>query len=381
MADSPEQTRRRPFFLLPVWGGIGVVGWVRILARHRFAVHWSRLAFVVLGSILAVINSTLGLLQSALLLIRKREANPEPVFILGHWRSGTTLLHELLALDPRFGFPSSYACFVPGHFLVSECLLGPVVQFLLPRRRPQDDMRWGVERPQEDEFALLACGIRSPYSMFLFPRRDTPDLAYLDFEGVSAAGIERWTKAHRRFLGTLAWRDPRPIVLKSPPHTARLRVLAEAYPRARFIHIVRDPRAVVPSTRNMIDALGQSFGLQPPDPVYIRSLVFALHERLHRRLDEARPSVGSDRFLEIRYEDLVADPKREMRRVYESLRLGSFDAVEPSIARYFAETRAFKPAKHKLAEDDRREIESQCAAMMRRYGYQAHEDDSPPAPR
>jgi hypothetical protein len=46
--------------------------------------------------------------------------SPAPVFVLGFWRSGTTLLDELLCCDPRFGFPSTYACLNPAHFLLSE---------------------------------------------------------------------------------------------------------------------------------------------------------------------------------------------------------------------------------------------------------------------
>lgn len=230
-------------------------------------------------------------------------------------------------------------------------------------------MRWGIERPQEDEFALFACGVPSPYAMFFFPRRDSPDLAYLDFEGVPAAGVDRWCRAHRRFLRTLAWRDPRPAVLKSPPHTARLRVLADAYPRARFVHIARDPRAVIPSTRNMIEALAQSFGLQPPDRGRIHVLAFALHERLHRALERAVPHVGADRFHELRYEDLVADPLGEMRRLYAGLKLAPSKAMEARIARYLDETNGAKPARYALADDERREIETRCEAMMRRYGY------------
>jgi hypothetical protein len=104
-----------------------------MLARHGFAVHWSRLVFLVLGSVLSLLNSALAPLQGAAMLVRRREPS-DPVFILGHWRSGTTLLHELLALDPQFDFPSSYACFAPGHFLVTERVLGPVAQILSPRR-------------------------------------------------------------------------------------------------------------------------------------------------------------------------------------------------------------------------------------------------------
>jgi hypothetical protein len=348
---------------------MGVRAWVGALVRHRFAVHWTRLPIALVITLLAPVNSTLALVQRALLRLRPpRGPALDPIFVLGHWRSGTTLLHELLALDPRLTAPPAYACFAPTHFLVSRRILGPVVRLLTPRRRPQDEMAFGVDRPQEDEFALIAQGLPSPYSYLMFPDRPSPDARWLDFDGVAPGEVARWRRALRRFLEACAWRDPRPPVLKSPAHTARLTVLTEMFPRARFVHIVRDPRDVIPSTVLTVLALADVFGLNHPDPAEVEALAFDWHERLHRRLEEARPLLDPARFVELRYEDLVADPLGAMRRIYEGLALGDCAIVAPAIERYFADA-AHRSRRRPPSRAEARRVEQRCGDMMRRYGY------------
>ena len=69
----------------------------------------------------------------------------------------------------------------------------------------------------------------------------------------------------RRFVKTVALRNPKKrIVLKSPQHLGRVGVLLEAFPDARFVHIVRDPHAVFPSTVKLWKALFEIHALQTP---------------------------------------------------------------------------------------------------------------------
>ena len=88
-----------------------------------------------------------------------------PLFLVGHWRSGTTLLHELLALDESFAAPSTYACFNPHHFLLAR----HGAPSTKSAERPTGDMIISPFSPQEDEFALLCMGAISPYEAFVFP--------------------------------------------------------------------------------------------------------------------------------------------------------------------------------------------------------------------
>ncbi|MHB8899582.1 MAG: sulfotransferase, partial [Thermoguttaceae bacterium] len=145
--------------------------WFSMLTRQHYAVSPTRWSMAVIISMISPINSALAAAQKVLWgkKIREAKIEPDPIFIVGHWRSGTTLLHELLVLDQQFTYPNTYTCFTPEHFLVSRYLVPWWLKFIMPSRRPMDNMEVSWERPQEDEFALCNMGIPSPYLAFAFP--------------------------------------------------------------------------------------------------------------------------------------------------------------------------------------------------------------------
>src|SRR5262249_39256835 len=137
-----------------------------------------------------------------------------PIFIVGHWRTGTTFLHELLVLDERHSFPTTYECMEPNHFLLTEGFFTRWLKFLLPAQRPMDNMKSGFDRPQEDEFALCMMGLPSPYLTIAFPNRGPQFQEYLDFEGVRPRALARWKKRFYGFLQRVTFRNPKRLVLK-----------------------------------------------------------------------------------------------------------------------------------------------------------------------
>ena len=118
----------------------------------------------------SVVNTFMRWLQQIWLgrRLAAAEQNGEILFIIGHWRSGTTLLHELLVLDERYAYPTTYECFAPNHFLLTGNCLPKLIWFLLPAKRPMDDMAVSFDHPQEDEFALISMGAPSPLLRIAF---------------------------------------------------------------------------------------------------------------------------------------------------------------------------------------------------------------------
>ena len=322
-----ETGTKRKFFQLRVWHGMTAPAWFNMLRRNGFRVSPSRYHLVLLISLASIFNGILAVIQNLLLgkKIDRTKLRSDPVFIIGHWKSGTTLLHELLALDQRHTVPSTYACLAPSHFLVSQKLLGPFLRPLLPSRRSQDDVRVGLDRPQEDEWALCILGVPSPYLAVAFPNQLPHDPEYVDLRDVATEQLSRWKNTWTRFLKAVALRSPdRRLVLKSPLHTARLDVLLELFPEARFVHVVRDPLDVYASTLHLWRRMAEDEGLQVLGSQNLESFVMGNFVALYRSFLQDRHKIRSDHICQIRYEDLVADPINCLRSVYDQLDLGEF---------------------------------------------------------
>ncbi|MDB5312882.1 MAG: Sulfotransferase domain protein [Gemmataceae bacterium] len=355
-----------------IWDGMDFVGWLRLLARNRFAVHPPHWYIAASISVISVGHMVLRWVQGGLYgdRIARTPIPDHPIFVIGHWRTGTTLLHELMILDDRFSYPDTYACLEPNHTLLTERFFKTYGNWLLPDRRPMDNMAAGWARPQEDEFALCLLGLPSPYTDFAFPNRPPIYPGSLDLSGLTPAQLVHWKRTFRRYLQTLTFKDPRRLVLKSPPHTARVRVLLELFPGARFVHVVRDPYVVFPSTVNLWKSLGRKHGLQSPrNETAIREKVFREFRVIYDRLEEAKGLIPAGRFHELRYESLVKDPVAEMRKVYAGIGLDGYEEYRPKLENYLAKNAGYETNKYQLPDADREEINRRWGDVIRRYGY------------
>ena len=359
------------------WDGMCVFPWLKLLVRNRFAIAPRRIGMAVLIVGIGCVNFVLWLLEIALYgrKIDRTEIKDDPIFVIGHWRSGTTLLHELLVLDARHTFPDTYACFAPNHFLVSGWWIKPCLQFLLPAQRPMDNMGAGWSHPQEDEFALCNMGLPSPYLTNVFPNRPPQCQEYLDMEGVPAADLAAWKRAFLWFLKCITLQYPKRIVLKSPAHTSRIRTLLEMFPKAKFVHIVRDPYVIFPSTVNLWKRLYRDEGLQVPTYVGLDEHVFSTFTRMYETFERDRKLIGPAQFCEVRYEALVADPIAQMQRVYEQLQLGDFESVRPAMEEYFANKKDYKTNRYEMTPELHAEITRRWSVFLKQYGYEVRPGD------
>jgi hypothetical protein len=161
------------------------------------------------------------------------------------------------------------------------------------------------------------------------------------------------------------------IVLKSPTHTARVRTILEVFPEAKFIHIVRDPLVVFPSTVRLWKSLSEVQGLQEmgDNCAWIDSHVIETFVRMYERFEQDRKLVPPGRLVDVRYEDLVADPLGQMRDIYQALDLGDFASVAPAIAGYAKKTRDYQTNKYALPPEMADRIRGRWAPYFERYGY------------
>lgn len=359
-----------PWWTPRIWLGYRPRGWFGLLSRNGFRISPSRWHLAVAGTLTCGFNTLGRLAQSAIFGRRVAKTRIErPLFILGHWRTGTTLLHELLILDDRHGSPNNYQCFTPSHFLLSERLVSRLLAFTMPATRVMDNMKLGIHGPQEDEFALCALGLPSPYLSIAFPNESEAFPEYLDLRDLSETERDRWKRVFTRFLREIAFREKKRLVLKSPTHTARVKTLLEIFPDAQFAHIVRDPFVVYSSTIHLWNSLAWTQGLQIPQGKGPSERVLRTFATMYQRFEEDRELIPPGQLHELKYEDLVADPRRELRRLYENLNLGDFERVAQPLERYLDDTKGYKSNRFELDPETRAEIARRWAPVIQKYGY------------
>jgi omega-hydroxy-beta-dihydromenaquinone-9 sulfotransferase len=292
-----------------------------------------------------------------------------PIFVLGFWRSGTTLLHEMLCCDSRFGFPSTYACLNPTHFLLSERFMAGFSSGT-SGRRPMDNMRYSWASPQEDEFALLALGAPSPYEALLVPALMRNPQILLHLNQRSNAEQARWYDTFQYLLRLLTVQQQgKTLVLKSPSHGLRLDTLRTLFPEARYLIIHRNPYEVFASNLNLWKTLLSLYSLVDFSIGEIEDFVldaYVLHEEA---ISSGCEGLGTPYLAHLRYEDLVARPIHEMMRVFDNLQLGNFEDMRPALEGYLSSVKDHKRNRFSLSCDQKARVDTKWGRIINQKGY------------
>jgi hypothetical protein len=304
-----------------------------MLRNNGFALDaacWPRAAVI---SAVSVFNSLAAAVERRYPTAAARPTAP-PLFILGHWRSGTTHLHNLLACDRRFIAPTLYQVLFPHTFRSTEKLLAGVLSALFAGPRGFDNVRFAFDLPNEDEFALSLMTSCSPYMGRPFPRRRKHYEKFLAFSNCSPDEIGRWRVAMKAFVDKFAGGSGRTPLLKSPPHTARIRLLLDLFPGAKFLHVHRHPYAVYQSRREQLVQMHMRHHLQRRDLADIDDEIVSVYRQMHEGLFRQRELVPAGDYHEIEYDELARDPLGELQAAYHALSFGEFDAVEATMRCY-----------------------------------------------
>ena len=352
------------------WDGMTISAYHKLLRAGKHKVSLGRYPMFCMIWALTPLNSGLAALQSCFYSRKINATRPvdDPIFIIGHWRSGTSLLHEYLMRDERFTTSNTYECFAPSHFLVSEKYIAPWLKFLMPKKRPMDNMAVGLQRPQEDEFAICALGMNSPYRDVAFPNNAPIDSEYLTLRSLSDDERARWLDAIEYLVKALTVKYDKRLILKSPPHTARVEALLERFPNAKFIHISRDPFVLFPSTVNLWKRLSAVHGLQvPKDTCAIEEKTLKNFEEMYDSFFDALPKLQPGALCEISYDELVDRPVSTLERIYSELNLGRSQENKEIFEQYANSQKSYKRNKFEISAEMKKTILRRWRRYFERY--------------
>lgn len=303
---------------------------------------------------------------------RLRQAPPiaPPIFIVGHWRSGTTHLYNLMS-QADFGYVPPLAAGLPWDLLGLARLFRPLLERSLPRDRFVDAMPVTPTSPQEDEIALANMTTLSYYHGLYFPQRFTAAFERgLFFDGCSPEEIAGWQRCQRSFLAKLALAQPgRRLLIKNPAYTARIAMLSGMFPGAKFIHIHRNPIEIYDSMRNFYGKLLHELALQAYGHIDIDQHILATFSRMMDRHLAEVPVLPAGSYVELAYRDLVADPVAALRAIYERLSLEDFEAARPRFEAYLTSVRDYRANRYDPTPRSAALVEAHWGRFLDHWGY------------
>jgi hypothetical protein len=334
-----------------------VRSWLRLLWGHEGvdARYLPRVLFVTLTTLL---TSPLRLYERMRYgrAVRRTRIQPAPIFIVGHWRTGTTYLHLLLCQDPQLGFVSTFQTLAPGFCLVGQGIIKRIVAHWLEKGHPTrliDDVPLRIDAPQEEEFAMANVTPHSFLHVFSFPREAAELFARTTlFQGIAPEALTEWSARYLEILRKATLHaDGKRLILKNCADTGRIRVLLELFPDAKFIYMCRNPYDLFLSTRRLWEVVLWRSQLQEIDPAEVDHLILQFHTQLLQRYLADRALIPAGNLIEVRFEALEADPLAETARVYEALGLPGFAGAEPAVRAYLASVAKYRKNDYDLTAD------------------------------
>ncbi len=310
-----------------------------------------------------------ALADRAVLGLRGAPAPPaDAVFIVGHWRSGTTHLYNLLAQAPRFQTVSPIATGLPGELLTLGTALRPWLERILPKDRWIDAVEVGPDAPQEDEFALAALSDVSFYHAIFFPKAfEHHFLPSLFPEGARRTRAEQALSLFYRKLAVGA--GGRRLVVKNPAHSARLTRLRVLCPGARFVHCVRDPLEVIVSSRRFYERLLAELALQDAPERDLEALAIDTYDRLMRGYADEVAALAPPHPADVRFERLRAEPLTVLAELYDGLEQAGFAEDRPRFERYLERVADYRQNSYQVAPATSARVADRLAPFFARFGY------------
>ena len=305
-----------------------------------------------------------------------------PVFVLGHWRSGTTHIHYTLAQDPQFTYLTNFQSF----FFNIAMLGGWTIKLLspfTPATRPMDNMEMTLTKPQEEEQVLSNMTYAAGVHSFYFPKNRSYFYKYNLFKGITDKEYLKWKKDYNYVLQCIAvMGNHKRLLLKNPNSTARAKQLLELYPKAKFVFIHRNPYSVYLSTKHLNRVVQRGQRLQEINEAEEEEIIFENYCLVMKGYLESRAAIPKDQLVEVAYDDIGTDQELLMfEQIYKTLNLGDWSEAGPKIEQYLNSKKGYKKNKFiPIPPETVARIQREWRFAFEEFGYDLEYKDTSNAP-
>jgi hypothetical protein len=303
---------------------------------------------------------------------------PPILYITGHERSGTTLLHNLLALHGGARFLSRWELMLPtpppeaASFHEDPRRLEVKKSIDALRGTDLESMHWvEAEDPEECVWGFMDCtGIVGMAPSLILPHWS---------EWLAAADLTPSFVNYRKIIQLLTWRNPVPeggfLVLKAPQVASHLENFSSVFPEATFLYLHRDPYRVLTSFCTLLDIVNGPFLADQGYQARLNheeSFCLKRMGRVYARMAEFE-SAHPERVLNIQYVELLTNPVAEIGRIYRAGGFPSDASLAQKIQGFLAQQKAGGRAhpRQQISEHGytRQQVEGEpdLAAYLQRY--------------
>ena len=309
--------------------------------------------------------------------MKERNKINKPIFIIGCPRSGTGIFHQLLRLHPDIAWitPVTNRCFSlkygkfyenPSTAKYIQNIVKYLPDILVPKKYsgPYDGslkIKFQYETNEGHAIWNSFCPLEDHY----LDENDLSDEAVNYFRKVVKGHLEIFNKS--RFVN------------KMPHNSMRIRYISGIFPDAKFIHIIRNPRAVINSILNRRvvenENVNDWWGVKPPnwkDYKNKNSFKQVVNQWYYtiEIINKDRKILRDDQYFEIKYEDLMDEPEMIMDEVINFAELRKSKKFKNELFQYKnkLEDKNYKSNK-KFSDGEKREIKKICNKYLVNYGY------------
>jgi hypothetical protein len=343
---------------------------IQLLLKHRH-IHPSRLVKIMIMLSMCLLLQRSIKKEDALYeqAIKDMAIEEDPVFITGHWRSGTTHLHYLLSLDTEhFAYPTNYQCFFPTVFLTLDEMSWTyrlIKKLMGKRTRLIDNMEFALTSPQEEEWMYLPEG---GYS-YLFETLVFPWTAVSDPQAILQLSNDQQTRdITLRIFKKLTYASHKRILSKSPGHFSRVPLLKEIFPSSKFIFLVRNPYEVVISTMNTKKILTNILSMQKKSMMDITATAKFL-EFYFSVMHQHIALLKENQYIILKYEDLIELPIKYIQHIYRVFNLHYSDQHHKRLIAYLEAHKDYKRNEFHVTPQMKDIIYTECKGIFEKYGY------------
>ena len=346
--------------------GSSVLNYIKVILSNKVDIKFYLHVFLTFLVVLLI--SPFQLIDKIIFFFkRNNQKKSDPIFIIGHWRSGTTLLHNLLSLNKNIGFINTYNSLFINNIYTSF-LFKTLMRITMPKERPSDRIKLDVDLPQEDEFAVSNYVNISHYNFFFFP--NDYKKFYSEAIRFNSNKSSKWLNAYSKLLNRIyLYTNKSQLIIKNPSNTSRIKYLLKKYPNAKFIHIYRNPVYVYLSTYKFFSELFPSVNLQKIDDKLLHDLIIYNYREMYKDYYDQKHIIPEENLIEIKFEDFKNDSLSYLKKIHKNFDLKLSNELLSEYIRYLDSQKSHKMNTYKIKKSILDEIKKEYRISFNKMKY------------